>query len=364
MRSSDAIARLGGDEFVLLIQEMNQPNPAAIVAQKILAAATEPIILAGQACRISASVGIALFPEDGGDEVMLTKNADVAMYHAKQEGKNNYQFFSQNIKTQSARRAALESNLRSAIERNEFSLHYQPKVDLLSDAITGAEDLLRWKSPTLGEVAPADFLAVAEEMGLIIPVGLWTLRQACLDNMSWQREGIPPIREAVNLSLRRLSDDGLLRSIAEIQAETGMSAGLLELEITETMVIHHPEVTIRLLSAIKQMGIRVAIDDFGTGYALLRLLQQFPIDTLKTDRALVHDLKGQTDHQAIAESMIAMGKTLSTAAVAKGVETIAQKNFLRDHGCEQMQGFYFSKALPADEFARLMQRARPCLVAI
>lgn len=184
MRSSDAIARLGGDEFVLLIQEMNQPNPAAIVAQKILAAATEPIILAGQACRISANVGIALFPEDGGDEVMLTKNADVAMYHAKQEGKNNYQFFSQNIKTQSARRAALESNLRRAIERNEFSLHYQPKVDLLSDAITGAEDLLRWKSPTLGEVAPADFLAVAEEMGLIIPIGLWTLRQACLDNMS------------------------------------------------------------------------------------------------------------------------------------------------------------------------------------
>lgn len=355
LRSSDAIARLGGDEFVLLIQEMNHPDQAAAVAQKILAAATEPIMLGGQECRISASVGIAMFPDDGGDEQSLTKSADVAMYHAKQEGKNNYQFFSQNIKAQSTQRAALEANLRLAIERNELLLHYQPKIDLLTGAITGVEALLRWRSASHGDVSPAEFLAVAEETGLIVPIGLWTLRQACLHNMGWQRQGIAPVRVAVNLSTRQLSDDSLLRNIALILKDTGMPADLLELEITESMVIHNPELTIRLLTAIKLMGIRVAIDDFGTGYSLLRQLTQFPIDTLKVDRSFVHDLDQHDDHRAIAQSMIAMGKTLSTAVVAKGVETIAQKDFLRDNGCDQMQGFYFSNAVSADEFALMMR---------
>ena len=356
LRSSDAIARLGGDEFVLLIQEMNHVDQASIVAQKILAAANEPMKLAGQECRISASIGIAMFPEDGGDEDALTKSADVAMYHAKQEGKNNYQFYSLDIKADSSHRLTLESNLRLAIERGELSLHYQPKVDLNSGAIAGVEALLRWKSEALGDVPPAEFLALAEETGLIVPIGLWVLRQACLQNIAWQKQGIPPICVAVNLSARQLSDHSLLRNIALVLADTGMAANLLELEISESMVIHNPENTIKLLTAIKEMGVRVAVDDFGTGYSLLRQLKHFPIDTVKIERAFIHDLATGVEEQTIAQSIIAMGKTLSVTVVAKGVENAAQQAFLREQKCDLMQGFYFSKAVPADELATLLMK--------
>lgn len=356
LRSSDAIARLGGDEFVLLIQEMNNSDQAEIVARKILASAIEPMMLAGQECQISASIGIAMFPEDGGDEQTLTKSADVAMYHAKQEGKNNYQFYSQDIKTHSAQRIALESNLRLAMERNELSLHYQPKIDLNAGAITGVEALLRWNSPVMGLVPPAQFLAIAEETGSIVPIGLWVLRTACSQNVAWQNEGLPSLRVAVNLSVRQLSDDSLLRNIALILDETGMAPELLELEITESMVIENPENTIKFLTAIKQMGVRVAIDDFGTATMLLRELKHFPIDTLKVHRSVVGDLANKAEDQAIAQSMIAMGKSLSVTVVAKGVETVEQQNFLRDHYCDQMQGFYFSEPLPAAELAALLRQ--------
>lgn len=356
LRSSDAIARLGGDEFVLLIQEMNQPEQAAIVAKKILVAAAEPMMLAGQECRISASVGIAMFPEDGCDEQALTKSADVAMYHAKQEGKNNFQFFSQDIKAHSAHRVAIESNLRQAIDARELSLHYQPKIDLTSGEITGVEALLRWDSAALGPVPPQEFLVIAEETGLIVPIGLWALREACRQNVAWQRLGLPSVCTAVNLSARQLSDDSLLRNVALILDETGMTPCLLELEITESMVIYNPDNAIKLLTSIKQMGIRVAIDDFGTGYSLLRQLKHFPIDTLKIDRSFIRSLATGEVEKTIAESMIAIGKTLSATVVAKGVETVEQQNFLRDHSCDQMQGFFFSKAVPADDLADLLRQ--------
>jgi EAL domain-containing protein (putative c-di-GMP-specific phosphodiesterase class I) len=315
--------------------------------------------LAGQECRISASIGIAIFPEDGGDETTLTKSADVAMYQAKQEGKNNYQLYSQDIKAHSAYRIALETNLRMAIERGELSLHYQPKVDINSGAITGVEALLRWQSATIGDVPTAEFLSVAEETGLIVPIGLWVIRQACLQNVSWQKQGLPPVCVAVNLSTRQLSDHSLLRNIALVLADTGLAPGLLELEITESMVIHNSDNAIKLLTAIKQMGVRVAIDDFGTGYSLLRELKHFPIDTLKIDRSFIHDLAIGIEEQTVAQSIIAMGKTLSATVVAKGVETVEQQTFLRDQACDQLQGFYFSKPVPADEFAVLLQRTSP-----
>ena len=356
LRSSDAIARLGGDEFVLLVQEINHPEQASIVAQKILAAANEPMILAGQECRISASVGIAMFPEDGGDEEALTKSADVAMYQAKQEGKNNYQFYSPDIKAHSARRIALESNLRLAMGRNELSLHYQPKVEVSSGVITGVEALLRWQSAALGEVPTTDFLAIAEETGLIVPIGLWVLRQACLQNVTWQKQGLPPVCVAVNLSKRQLMDHSLLRNIELVLADTDLRPCLLELEITESVLLQLPDNAIKLLTAIKQMGVRVAIDDFGSSYSALRQSKHFPVDTLKIDRSFINGLTIGLEDRSIAQSIIAMGKTLSLTVVAKGVETMEQQTFLRDQACDQMQGFYFFKAVPADEFAVLLRQ--------
>ncbi len=359
LRASDVIARLGGDEFVVLIQEMNNTEQAAIVARKILSAAIKPVVLLGQECRVTASIGISMFPEDGEDEQSLMKNADIAMYHAKEEGKNNFQFYSKAIKSQSLERMALESNLRHAMERNEFALHYQAKVDLNNGAITGVEALLRWNCMALGSISPVQFIPIAEETGLIVPIGIWVLRTACAQNVSWQRKGLPPICVAVNLSVRQFSDDHLLDDIAAILKETGMAPNLLELEITEGMVVHNPERAIKLLTSIKAMGVRLAIDDFGTGYSSLGQLKNFPIDTLKVDRSFIRDIATDSEDKAITQAIIAMGKTLSLTVVAEGVETIEQENFLREHACDQMQGFYFSKPVAADEFAALLREHVP-----
>jgi diguanylate cyclase (GGDEF)-like protein/PAS domain S-box-containing protein len=354
LRASDVIARLGGDEFVVLVQEMNEPNQAAIVARKLLDAAIQPVVLLGQECRVTASVGIAMYPRDGEDEQSLMKNADIAMYSAKEEGKNNFQFYSNDIKTQSLERLALEVNLRHALGRNEFSVHYQAKVDLKSRKITGAEALLRWQNPQFGSVSPIRFIPVAEETGMIVPIGKWVLRTVCAQNMAWQRQGLPPICVAVNLSVRQFTDPDLLTDLTSVLRETGMQPQLLELEITEGMMIHDPGQAIKLLTSIKEMGIRLAIDDFGTGYSSLGQLKHFPIDTLKVDRSFIRDIATNSGDKAITEAIIAMGKTLSLTVVAEGVETIEQENFLREHACDEMQGFYFSKPIPADDFASFL----------
>jgi diguanylate cyclase (GGDEF)-like protein/PAS domain S-box-containing protein len=354
LRSSDVIARLGGDEFVVLVQEMSEQNQAAVVARKLLDAAIQPVVLMGQECRVTASIGIAMYDSDGADEQTLMKNADIAMYFAKEEGKNNFQFYSKEIKTQSLERLALESNLRHALEQNEFVLHYQAKLDLKSGNINGVEALLRWQSPTLGVVTPTQFIPVAEETGLIVPIGKWVLHTACAQNVEWQKQGMPPLCMAVNLSVRQLSDPHLLRDIAAVLRDTGLEPHLLELEITEGMVVHNPEQAIKLLTAIKQMGVRLAIDDFGTGYSSLGQLKSFPIDTLKVDRSFIRDVASDAGDKAITEAIIAMGKTLSLTVVAEGVETIEQENFLREHACDEMQGYYFSRPIPAGEFAAFL----------
>ena len=359
LRTSDVIARLGGDEFVVLVQEVSDREHAATVARKILSAAIKPMVLVGQECRVTASIGIAMFPGDGEDEQALMKNADSAMYYAKEEGKNNFQFYSSDINSQSLERLTLESNLRRAMEREEFTLNYQAKLDLRSGAITGVEALLRWQNAELGSVSPAKFIPVAEETGLIVHIGRWVLKTACEQNVAWQRQGLPPINMAVNLSVRQFADENLVEDIATILRETGMTPGLLELEITEGMLIHNIERAIKLLTAIKQMGVRLAIDDFGTGYSSLGQLKNFPIDTLKVDRSFIRDLATDSEDRAITTAIIAMGKTLSLTVVAEGVETIEQQDFLRGQACDEMQGYYFSKPIAADEFATLLRGNTP-----
>lgn len=355
LRASDVIARLGGDEFVVLVQEVSDREHASAVARKMLSAAIKPMVLVGQECRVTASIGIALYPADGEDEQTLMKNADSAMYFAKEEGKNNFQFYSSEISTQSLERLTLESNLRRAMERDEFTLNYQAKLDLRTGGITGVEALLRWNNAELGVVSPAKFIPVAEETGLIVHIGRWALKTACEQNVAWQREGLPPINMAVNLSVRQFADEHLVEDIAAILAETGMTPQLLELEITEGMIIHNVERAIKLLSAIKQMGVRLAIDDFGTGYSSLGQLKNFPIDTLKVDRSFIRDLATDSEDRAITSAIIAMGKTLSLTVVAEGVETIEQQTFLRGQACDEMQGYYFSKPIVAEEFAALLR---------
>jgi diguanylate cyclase (GGDEF)-like protein/PAS domain S-box-containing protein len=359
LRASDVVARLGGDEFVVLVQEVNEPNQVATVARKILSAAIKPALILGQECRVTASVGISMYPADAADEQTLMKNADMAMYLAKEEGKNNFQFYSKEIKTQSLERMTLEVNLRHALERNELSLHYQAKLDLNTGRISGVEALLRWDSPELGSVTPTQLIPVAEETGLIVPIGRWVLQTACAQNVAWQREGLPPVCIAVNLSPRQFADADLLADIATVLKETGLAPELLELEITESMVMHNTERAVKLLTAIKQLGVRLAIDDFGTGYSSLAQLKRFPIDTLKVDRSFIREIPNDSEDRAITEAIIAMGKSLSLSIVAEGVETEQQQAFLREHACDQMQGFYFSKPVPPEHFAELLRTHKP-----
>ena len=356
VRTSDLIARLGGDEFVVLIPELINEKQAAAVARKLLAAAVTPMVLAGQECRVSASVGIAVFPNDGTDEQALLKNADSAMYLAKKEGKNNFQFYSTSIGAEAMDRLSVEVGLRHALERNEFEIHYQAKLDLRTGQVSGTEALLRWNNPSLGQVPPVHFIHVAEESGLIIPIGKWVLRTACEQNMAWQRQGMRPVRMAVNLSARQFSDRNLVDDIAFILAETGMPASLLELEITEGMVAHNPQQAVLTLEAIKKLGVRLAIDDFGTGYSSLGQLRNFPIHVLKIDRSFIRELESKAEDRAIVEAILAMGKTLHLTVVAEGVETAGQQDFLLHAGCDEVQGFHISRPIPAAAFALFLQR--------
>ena len=356
LRSSDVVGRLGGDEFVILIEDFNHFRLMKNVAQKILSAAMKPVMIIGEECRVTASIGISVYPNDGLDEQSLMKNADIAMYYAKEEGKNNYQFYSKDIKSQSNERMLIETNLRRALERNELSLDYQARLDFKTNTITGVEALLRWNNEYLGAVTPTQFIPVAEETGLIVPIGRWVLKTVCLQNVVWKNQGLPPVCMSVNLSLRQLMDDGLLGDIKDALDESGMDPHLLELEITESMVMHNPTALISLLCKIKDMGVRLAIDDFGTGYSSLAQIKRFPIDTIKVDRSFIRNLTVNSEDKAMTEAIITMGKSLSLTVVAEGVETLAQKEFLQEHVCDEMQGFYFSKPVQANEFAELLRK--------
>lgn len=354
IRQSDTVARLGGDEFVVLLPEITEEKSAQVVAQNILSACAKPFTLLGQEFRVTVSIGISIHPRDGLDEQTLTKNADIAMYQAKSEGKNNFQIYSAKLNAQSLERLTLESSLRHALERNEFQIHYQAKRDIAGGHVTGVEALLRWEHPDLGTVAPMRFIPVAEETGIIVPIGRWVLRTACAQNVAWQRQGLAPITVAVNLTSRQFFDEHLLREVVASLEATGMDPRLLELEIAERVVTQNVEKTLRILRALKAAGIRIAIDDFGNGYASLATLQRFPIDTIKIDRSFIRDLDVAPDDTALTDAIIAMGKSLSLTVVAQGVETREQAELLRTHACDELQGFYFKKPLPVEDFTKLL----------
>jgi diguanylate cyclase (GGDEF)-like protein len=359
VRASDTVARLGGDEFVVLLPEIGHSDDAAIVAQKILAVVAKPFTLIGQEFRVTVSIGISSYPADGLDEQTLTKNADIAMYQAKEGGKNNFQFYSKARNVNSLERLTLEASLRHALVRQEFHLLYQAKRDIISGRVTGMEALLRWQHPDLGVVAPHQFLAVAEESGLIVPIGRWVLKTACLQNVAWQKRGLPPLCIAVNLAARQFYDEALIPDVCAILEATGMEPNLLELEFTEALLINRVEDTLRILTALKALRIRIAIDNFGTGYSSLATLQKFPLDTIKIDRSLIRDIKGPADETGLANAIIAIGKSLSVTVVAQGVETRDQAEYLRTHACDELQGFYFERPLPGEESTRLLLAQAP-----
>ncbi len=357
LRSSDVVARLGGDEFVVILEEAAEHHEVARIAGDLLSVLSQPLQLSGHECHTTASIGIAMYPSDGSDMQTLTKNADMAMYLAKEDGKNGFRFFTKEIKTQSIERLTLESALRRALEREQFSLHYQPKVDMVTGQITGVEALLRWNHPELGLVSPGQFIPLAEETGLIVPIGRWVLTEACAQNMAWQRRGLRPVTMAVNLSPRQFADPHLLQDVDEALLASGMSPVLLQLEVTESMVMRNVTRAIKVLDAVQSRGIRLAIDDFGTGYSSMSLMKQFPIDTIKIDRSFVRDLPNDSEDQAIAQAIISMGKALGMTVIAEGVETVEQETFLRNHACDEMQGFLFSKPLPPRQMADLLRSA-------
>jgi len=366
VRDSDTVARLGGDEFVVLLPELADGKYAATVAQKILTAVAKPFTLIGQEFRVTTSIGISVYPQDGLDEQTLTKNADIAMYQAKTEGKNNFQFYSEKLNANSLERLTLESSLRLALERKEFRIHYQAKRDIASGHVTGMEALLRWEHHDLGTVAPMRFIPIAEETGLIVPIGKWVLKAACAQNVAWQNQGLPHLVVAVNLTARQFRDEQLLSDLTSILAATGMDPHLLELEIAESLLTHDVENTLKTLTALKGIGIRIAIDDFGTGYTSLATLQRFPLDTIKIDRSFIRTVASANADTGLTDAIMAMGNSLSLTVVVQGVETREQVEFLRTHACDELQGFYFKKPLPAEEFAKLLHAqaaGRPTLAS-
>ncbi len=355
IRRGDTVARLSGDEFALVLADMRHVDDAIHVAQKLLDVFHQPFNVAGHELFVTASMGITLYPFDDRGAQELLRNADVAMYRAKEYGKNNYQFYVAEMTAKATERLSLENDLRSALGRGEFSLHYQPIADCRSGRIVGMEALLRWKHPTRGMISPALFIPLAEETGFIIPISEWVLRTACEQCRHWQKQGFPSLYVAVNLSSRQFHQKDLPASIYQILQDTHLKPGSLGLEITEGLVMQQAETSINTLRELKAMDIRISIDDFGTGYSSLSYLKRFPISILKIDQSFVRDIPGDADDAAIAGTIITMAHSLGLRVVAEGVETVEQLNFMRDHGCDAMQGYYLSKPLPADRFEEFLK---------
>ncbi|HEY6864197.1 MAG TPA: EAL domain-containing protein, partial [Burkholderiales bacterium] len=356
LRASDVVARLGGDEFVVMIPELESSLQAETAARKVLGSMLPPMMAAGRELSVTASIGICLYPQDGEDEQALMKNADAAMYRAKEAGKNNFKFHHPATDRRSLERLAMETSLRRALERNEFFLHYQPRISLATGAVTGVEALARWRHPELGVVPPAEFIALAEETGAIHDIGRWVLEAACAQAMQWQRDGLAPVHVAVNISARQFGADNLVAQVEAALAASGLPPARLELEVTESVVAQSIERAAQILGSIRALGVRVALDDFGTGYSSLAQLKRFPIDTIKIDRAFVSELPHNLDDAAIARAIIAMGKSLRLVVVAEGVETPQQHAFLQAHGCDEMQGYLISRPLSPADCASFLRR--------
>ena len=355
LREGDVIARMGGDEFVVLVEEFGEPARIGEVAKKVLETVSRPIVLQGQECRVTTSIGISAFPMDGRDGQTLLKNADIAMYRAKEQGKNNFRFHSPQMNVHLAERLSLESSLRRAMERGELLLLYQPKVGIRDGQVTGVEALVRWRHPTQGVINPSEFVPIAEDTGLIMAIGEWILQTACGQVRAWQQQGMPLLRMAVNLSGRQFAQENLIQVVREALHNASIDPSRLDLEITEGMVIRNPERAVKLLAQLRELGVRLTLDDFGTGYSSLGYLMRCPVDGVKIDRSFVHDLPGSADGAAVARAVISMAHSLKLQVTAEGVETREQWEFLRGLECDEMQGNYFSAPMPADVITSLLR---------
>jgi diguanylate cyclase (GGDEF)-like protein/PAS domain S-box-containing protein len=354
-RASDTVSRQGGDEFIVLLAEVAHAEHAAIAARRILRAVAEAHPIEQHDLHVTTSIGVSIYPEDGVDAEALIQSADTAMYYAKERGRHNYQYFKPAMNARAVERQSIEESLRRALERDELALHYQPKIDFRTGAITGVEALLRWTHPTRGMVPPAHFIPVAEDCGLILPIGNWVLRRACQQARAWADAGMPATTMAVNVSAMEFRDEDFLERLFAILRETGLDPHSLELELTESVLMKHAESAAITLRAVRERGVQVAVDDFGTGYSSLSYLRKFPVDALKIDQSFVGHITGEDDDASIVTAVISMAHSLRLRVVAEGVETPEQLAFLRARDCDEAQGYYFSRPVPPQQFARLLR---------
>ncbi|MDH4256479.1 MAG: EAL domain-containing protein [Gammaproteobacteria bacterium] len=350
------IARLGGDEFVIVLHDIGSENAAASVASRIVTSFAQPFSCEGHQFVVTPSIGIAIYPQDGSTNDELLMNADAAMYKAKAAGRNNYKFYSDTMKVRSLHRLEMETELRRAIENEQFTIHYQPKVDLASWTVVGAEALLRWKHDQRGWIPPAEFIPIAEETGLILPLGKWVLQEACRQIGEWRNSRLNRLSVSVNISSQQMHSDDLIAAVDSAVADAGIEAELLDLEITESLLMRDTDATVEALKTLRNLGVTLSIDDFGTGYSSLSYLKRFPINVLKIDRSFVKDLHRDADDAAICAAILAMARNLDLKVVAEGVELEEQLSFLRHHNCNIIQGYLFSRALSAGDFERLVVR--------
>jgi len=358
-REQDTVARLGGDEFLIVLTRVREVADAAVAAERLMEKMAAELVVQGHSLGITCSLGISIFPEHGTDGEALIKNADAAMYSAKQNGGNNFRFFTADMNAEVVERLTLENSLRLALEKREFFLVYQPQMDMATGRITGLEALLRWQHPELGLVPPDKFIRIAENSGLIVPIGEWVLRTACSQARKWQDEGLPAVSIAVNVSAVQFRQEDFCELIRRVLHETGLAPQYLELELTEGLLLANANVTLSVLQELKAMGLTLAIDDFGTGYSSFSYLRQFRVSKLKVDRSFVRDVAVNADDAAITTAIISMAKSLNLKVIAEGVETEAQMSFLRAHQCDEIQGYYFSKPLAVDKVAGKLRGDNP-----
>jgi diguanylate cyclase (GGDEF)-like protein/PAS domain S-box-containing protein len=365
VRTPDTVSRQGGDEFVILLPEVKHAEDVAIAARRVLRAVAGAHFVDHHELHVTSSIGVSLYPDDGLDAEALIKNADTAMYQAKEDARQSFKFFRPDMNVRAVERQSIEEDLRRALERDEFSVHYQPKVNLNTGAIIGAEALIRWTSSTRGQVPPLDFIPIAEDSGLILPIGAWVLREACRQTRAWADACLPAITIAVNVSGVQFRDESFLKSLFAILSETGLDPRSLEVEVTESVLMKHAELAATILHTLRDKGIEVSVDDFGTGYSSLSYLRKFPLDSLKIDQSFVRHIDSSSDEATIVSAIISMGRNLHLRVIAEGVETAEDLTFLKAHDCDEAQGYYFSRPVPAEQFAKLLAvsagaSARPC----
>ena len=351
------VSRLGGDEFTILASNIIDSQDAARVAQRVMSEISYPFTIGDNELFVTVSMGIAICPNDGKDVETLLKNADTAMYHAKGKGKNNFQFYEESMNALLKKRLELEGDLRTAINGDELLLHYQPRIDTHTERISSMEALVRWERPGKGLVSPGEFIPVAEDTGLIVPLGEWVLKTACRQTKEWQDAGLPPISISVNISGKQFQEDNFLKKISNIIEDSSLNPKWLELEITENVLMHHAQITAEILHEIKEMGVRLSMDDFGTGYSSFNYLKSFPLDIIKIDKSFIDEIPQNPNDAAIVNAIISMAHNLNLHVVAEGVELKQQQIFLRDHGCDEIQGYYYSRPLPAKEFAEFFEKS-------